>query len=244
MRLQKEFEKTGIWLFRWRSYLPLVMIGMVVLVMPDYNYIYDNHHLDRLWELLCLTVSLFGLGIRAYTIGYAARGTSGRNTKAQRADVLNTTGMYSVVRHPLYLGNFFIYLGIALFVHHWWLTLVYILLFGVYYERIMFAEEAFLREKFGVTFEMWAKETPALIPHVTKWVSPDAPFSVKTVLKREYSGFFGIITTLTVLEGISHVAATRTFEIDAFWMILFIIGSIACLTLRLLRKKTSMLHGR
>ncbi|MGC9453013.1 MAG: methyltransferase family protein, partial [Oceanipulchritudo sp.] len=51
-------------------------------------------------------------------------GTSGRNTKQQVAYSLNTTGFYSVVRNPLYLGNFFMYLGIALFTHHWWLVLV------------------------------------------------------------------------------------------------------------------------
>ena len=34
------------------------------------------------------------------------KNTSGRNTHDQVADSLNTSGIYSIVRHPLYVGNF------------------------------------------------------------------------------------------------------------------------------------------
>jgi protein-S-isoprenylcysteine O-methyltransferase Ste14 len=71
------------------------------------------------------------------------------------AEVLNTTWMYSLVRNPLYLGNFIIWLGLALFINVWWCTIIVILSFILFYERIIFAEEKFLREKFGKTFK-WA----------------------------------------------------------------------------------------
>lgn len=242
MALRDEFEKTGNWLFRWRSYLPLIMLGILLITIRDFKYIGNSHSLDMLWEVACLLVALFGLGIRIYTTGHVPKGTSGRNTKAQKADILNTTGIYSVVRHPLYLGNFFIYLGISLFVHLWWLTLIYILAFWVYYERIIFAEEAFLREKFGDAFENWMNETPAYIPNFKRWVSPNLPFSFKHVLKREYSGFFGIIATFTLLEVIGDIVVTGKIEIDLMWIIIFTIGLITYITLRTLRKKTKILR--
>jgi protein-S-isoprenylcysteine O-methyltransferase Ste14 len=67
---------------------------------------------DGLWEAICVAVSLVGLGIRIATVGHAPGGTSGRRTVGgPSALALNTSGMYSVVRHPLYLGNYFQWLG-------------------------------------------------------------------------------------------------------------------------------------
>ena len=43
----------------------------------------------------------------------------------------------------------------------WWLPVIYSLAFWIYYERIMFAEEAFLRQKFGETYRRWAATTPS-----------------------------------------------------------------------------------
>ena len=157
MALREEFERTGNWLFRWRSYLPLALIGIFLLALREYEYPGHSERLDALWEAVCLFVSFFGLAIRIFTVGHTPKRTSGRNTKEQVANTLNTTGIYSVVRHPLYLGNFFMGLGIALFAHLWWLTLIYMLVFWIYYERIMFAEEAFLTNKFGNEYIKWAE---------------------------------------------------------------------------------------
>jgi len=82
-----------------------------------------------------------GLFIRAYAVGHTPANTSGRNTKEQLADELNTTGIYSMVRHPLYLGNFFMWLGAAVLTKNGWFIVAFILLYWIYYERIMFAEE-------------------------------------------------------------------------------------------------------
>jgi protein-S-isoprenylcysteine O-methyltransferase Ste14 len=87
--------------------------------------------------------------------GYVPRGTSGRNTRWQVAETLNTTGMYSIVRNPLYLGNFIIVLGILLFVQVWWIVVIGIVGFWFFYERIVFTEEGFLRRKFGTVFLEW-----------------------------------------------------------------------------------------
>ncbi len=103
MALIEEMENSGAWLFRWRSYLPLFALIVLVVLMKDFSYPYNDHHFDMIWELFCLSISFMGLGIRALTIGQTPRRTSGRNTKKQVAESLNTTGIYSLVRHPLYL---------------------------------------------------------------------------------------------------------------------------------------------
>ncbi|MCK7542256.1 MAG: isoprenylcysteine carboxylmethyltransferase family protein [Marinilabiliales bacterium] len=89
----------------------------------------------------------------------------------QLADELNTTGIYSVVRHPLYVGNFLMWLGPVLFLRSVWCIIIFVLAFWIYYERIIFAEEQYLRRKFGEAYDTWAFRVKAVIPgfrHYTK----------------------------------------------------------------------------
>ncbi len=211
------------------------------MALFEYEYPGRSESLDLLWELFCLIVSFFGLGIRIFTVGYKPKRTSGRNTKRQVAETLNTTGVYSVVRNPLYLGNFFMGLGVALFAHLWWLMLIYILVFWLYYERIIFAEEAYLRDRFGNKYLEWARITPAIIPNIRLYKKPDLEFSVKNVLKREYNGFFAVIIVLFALEIAGDLIVVKKFQIHAQWAILLSVGFITWFALRTLRKYTAFL---
>ncbi|MBU1712559.1 MAG: isoprenylcysteine carboxylmethyltransferase family protein [Proteobacteria bacterium] len=244
MSLKEEFEKTGNWLFRWRSYLPLLLIGMLLVNLRNFEFIGQQESTDDLWEIFCLAVSFLGLGVRILTIGHTPRKTSGRNTSKQVADKLNTTGIYSLVRHPLYLGNFIIWLGISLFAHLWWLTLICTLVFWIYYERIMFAEEEFLKKKFGKEYEDWAGNTPAFIPKMKGWKKPDLPFSMKKVLKGEYNGFFGIIAVFTILEVVGDYFAEGKLELDLMWSLIFGTGFVVFVMLRTLKKRTNILSEK
>ena len=241
MALKEEFVKSGNWLFRWRSFLPLILLAVFIFGLNDFKYLGNSEVLNDYWEMFCLLISFAGLGIRIYTIGFTPKGTSGRNTKGQVAEILNTKGIYSVVRHPLYLGNFVIWFGISLFAHSWWLSLICILVFWVYYERIMFAEETFLIKKFGKQYMEWAKKTPAFIPKLKGWEKSNLSFSLRNVLKREYNGFFSIIVVFIFLEVLSDFIVKRKFEIDLTWVIIFGVGLIIFLTLRTLKKSTNIL---
>ena len=123
--------------------------------------------------------------IRIYTVGHTPVGTSGRNTAGQVADSLNTTGIYSVVRHPLYLGNFLMWLGIALLTCNIGFVTAFILGYWIYYERIMYAEEQFLRRKFGDTYLHWAEQTPAFLSRFNRFKPSGLPFSWKKVAKKK-----------------------------------------------------------
>lgn len=241
MTLREKLENTGNWLFRWRSYVPLVLVGIFLPAVFQYEYPGDSQSSVILWELFCLLVSFFGLGIRIFTVGYKPKRTSGRNTKRQVVEVLNTTGIYSIVRNPLYLGNFFIGLGIALFLHVWWLTLIYTLFFLLYYERIIFAEEAYLRNKFGDEYLEWCKVTPIIIPNFRLYKKPTLEFSLKNVMKCEYSGFFGIIVTLSALKVASDLIIEKKLQLNLPWTILLILGFFTWSTLRTLKKYTTFL---
>ena len=244
MPLREEMEKQGNWLFRWRSYLPLLIVPLffIALYSSTLNAQEPLGTAGKSWEVFCFLLSLLGFAIRCATVAFVPSGTSGRNTKEQIASVLNTTGIYSVVRHPLYLGNLVMIFGLLLFVRVWWFALIGALLFWVYYERIAFAEEEFLRRKFGDSYLEWAEKTPAFVPRSNGWNSPDLAFSFRKVLKREYSGFFAIIASFTCLHIITEFFRhTRNPQIGIGWVILFTVGLVTYLTLRTLKKKTTFL---
>lgn len=242
MALREDFENAGNWLFRWRSYLPLPVIGLFLLALKDYELPGHSRMLDYAWEAVCLMVSFFGLGIRVVTVGHTPRGTSGRNTKKQVAEILNTTGMYSMVRNPLYLGNFFMWLGIALFAHTWWLIVIYVLMFWLYYERIIFAEEAYLRGRFGEEYLEWANRTPVFIPRFGQYRKAALPMSFKNALRREYNGFFAVIATLFAFETFGELFSEGRLEFDPGWLLLLGVGFGIWLTLRSLKKYTTILN--
>lgn len=244
MALREDIEKQGGWLFRWRSYLPLLGIPVFVIALRQ-SGILENKFGDSLgdfWGSCAIIVSFLGLIVRCITAGYAPGGTSGRNTKSQVAEMLNTTGMYSISRNPLYLGNFIIVLGITLFIQVWWLALLVWFGFWLYYERIIFTEEEFLRNKFKDQFMDWAQETPIVIPRFRNWKKPVLSFSFKTVMRREFSTFFSIVTTFFFLEIITNFLIQRKFVLHNSWVIFFIISLAIYLTFFFLKKKTKILR--
>jgi protein-S-isoprenylcysteine O-methyltransferase Ste14 len=244
MALREEWERQGNWLFQWRSYLPLLIVPLfcVALYSQTTGAPGDSRPSRIYWEAFCFVLSLFGFAIRCLTVAYVPSGTSGRNTKAQIASELNTTGIYSVVRHPLYLGNLIMILGLLLFIGVWWFALIGTSLFWIYYERIAFAEEEFLRGKFGAPYLEWTAETPAFLPRFRNWKQPGLTFSIRKLLKREYHGFFAIIASFTCLDILREIIVhTRNPQIHLGWVVIFAIGLITYLTLNLLKKKTKIL---
>ena len=241
MALDEEFQSQGSWLFRWRSYLPLCLIALVAMALRQMKMPLGSFQMHEVWEEFCLGVSVSGLLVRAIAVGYAPANTSGRNTKQQVADAINTTGIYSVVRHPLYLGNYLIGLGIALVMWVWWLPVIYTLAFWLYYERIMFTEEAYLRQKFGDNFTQWAARTPAFWPNLRHWQRPALPFSLRNVLRREYTGLAIVIAAHAGMELSEHLMIKQYVVWDKSWLVLSIGGAIAYVALRTLKKKTRLL---
>ncbi|MEE8539888.1 MAG: hypothetical protein V3S54_08725 [Woeseiaceae bacterium] len=75
----------------------------------------------------------------------------------------------------------------------------------LYYERIICAEETFVQRKFGKTYTDWGARTPVFIPKPWRRSRPELPFSLRTVLRREYNGLFFIVVAFTLIEPIDDV---------------------------------------
>jgi protein-S-isoprenylcysteine O-methyltransferase Ste14 len=241
MGMREEFEAAGNWLFRRRGYLPLLLFPMLLFAAGSARApVSGDFH--AAWDALCVTLALGGLALRAATVGFVPKDTSQRNTGRPQAEALNTTGLYSVVRHPLYVGNYLMWLGVALFPRAWWAPVIVSLVFWLYYERIMFAEEEFLRRRFGGDYTAWAASTPAFLPRLRGWRPSAARFCLLTVLRREHSSLLALIASLTLLEVVSEHATTGRLALDPVWGTA-LAGTLAlCLGVRTLKHRTSLLH--
>jgi protein-S-isoprenylcysteine O-methyltransferase Ste14 len=243
MALREDLEKQGAWLFKWRSYLPLLVIPLFIIALKNTKFVERlfGDNMSDFWESIAVIVSFLGLVIRCFTVGYVSRGTSGRNTQSQVAEMLNTTGMYSITRNPLYLGNFVIIFGVTLFIQVWWLALTVWIGFWLYYERIIFTEEEFLRGKFGSEFTSWAQSTPMVIPRFRNWRRPALPFSFKTILRREFSTYFAIVAVYFFLEIAGKLLSGKRFFVGNSWLVFFFVSMAIYFTFLILKKKTHVL---
>jgi protein-S-isoprenylcysteine O-methyltransferase Ste14 len=246
MALQEELEKQGNWLFRYRGVLPLIILSIGTMmylrteIYPE-TFVLEETPYEIYYETCCLLVSLFGLAIRVYTVGYTPKNTSGRNVSGQLAEVLNTSGSYSIVRHPLYVGNFFMWLGPALMSAHFWFIIAFCLLYWIYYERIMFAEEQFLRRKFNESYTRWAEKTPAFIPRFRNFIKPELSFSWKKVLTKEKNGLAAVFLIFFVFDFIGELVKGES-HFNYFLIILCLLTGILYVVLKYMKKKTKLLE--
>lgn len=247
MALQEEFEEQGIWLFKYRSFLPLVVlfIGTALYLRTEIypeTFILEETPYEIYYEMFALFISIIGLFIRVYTVGHTPKNTSGRNTKAgQVADSLNTSGIYSIVRHPLYLGNFLMWFGPAMVTGHFWFIVAFCFFYWVYYERIMFAEEQFLRRKFGLNYLEWSKNVPAFIPKFRNFRKSELPFSWKKVLKKEKNGLFALFLIFFAFDISGEIIENQT-NYNYFLIAMCILTGLSYVVLKYLKKKTDVLN--
>jgi uncharacterized membrane protein len=82
---------------------------------------------------------------------------------------LATTGAYSLVRHPLYLGNFLILVGFTLACGNWIVVLLVAFFFLFYYPAAIRYEDHKLQGIFGDDWRAWSANIPAMFPTSLKW---------------------------------------------------------------------------
>lgn len=145
-----------------------------------------------------LFIALAGEFIRILTVGFSHSGSSGRESHL-RADRLNTTGIYSLVRNPLYIGNFFIFSGlIIVFTNPLALLVMALFLIGQYY-FIILAEEAYLKDKYGPEFDDYCIRVRRIIPSFRVYRKNSRPFDAQKVLFKENDSLFNLLMIFLLL---------------------------------------------
>jgi protein-S-isoprenylcysteine O-methyltransferase Ste14 len=113
------------------------------------------------------TPYLLGVGAAAAAVGLWIRGWSaGTIHKNER---LTTTGPYAHVRNPLYVGSFFLGVGVSLAGGHWVWPVLFLLFYLGVYSRTMTGEVRLLTELFPEDYPDYVSKVPAIIPRLTPY---------------------------------------------------------------------------
>jgi protein-S-isoprenylcysteine O-methyltransferase Ste14 len=177
--------RLGKFLFRFRSFTPLPLI---LLTFVFFRPLSRSWH----WTALGLAVAILGEGIRAVSVGYAGSGTSGRESFL-KAESLNSAGLYSLVRNPLYWGNGLIFAGLLTVYAQPWALAVFIIFLFLQYHFIVLAEESFLRERYGFEYEEYCRRVNRWLPRFNHFVAPGRPWDGEKVLFKENDSCFNLL---------------------------------------------------
>lgn len=242
-------ETQGRWLYHRRSVAGVVLLPLLALAIWYPGFPGDRWSAVQLGYLgyAALLASFAGLALRWFTVGSVPADTSVRSTREMRAARLNTRGPYSVVRHPLYLANAVVQGAFVAATGSLWFLALFILAYVLYIERIAASEERFLESAHGQTWRDWVARTPAFVPAFSHWRERELPFSVRTVLRREYNGVFGVTLGFFALEATRgvlkfHQSFSVWMATNPAWLGLLLAGLVVLLVLRTLKRHTRHLH--
>jgi len=138
--------------------------------------------------LIGTVIASVGIAVRAVASGYV-----------EKNRVLTTTGPYSYVRNPLYLGSLVIGVGFAIAARDVWIYLAIALLFAVIYLPVIRSEEGFLRSQFQ-EYDDYARRVPSLLPDTLLFRQITNGFSRGLYFKhREYNSLLGAALMVAAL---------------------------------------------
>ena len=180
--------KLGNFLFKHRSFTPVPLIVLVFIVFKPI----DMGGQNIVVNVGGLFLSLLGEIIRIISVGYAYAGTSGRESYL-RAENLNITGIYSIVRNPLYIGNFFMFTGLVAVFSNIYALLVFGVFLVLQYYFVILAEENYLIETYGKDYEAYCTRVRRIIPTFKDYKRNQNPFNLRKVVLKENDSVFNML---------------------------------------------------
>ena len=145
----------GIWTSPQPRFTVPILQNLSVLV-PVVNFSIPLLHLTICTPFLILGAWLAIKGVKQTTLKVA---------ETHRTETIVTTGVYSTVRHPQYLGGLLAHVGISFLLSAWYSLLLTPLMFTLIY-LISKKEEKELIREFGKEYEDYKKKVPMLIPNL------------------------------------------------------------------------------
>jgi len=166
------------------------------------------------WPIIIgLIITITGQAIRGATIGLAYIIRGGKEGKVY-AEELVTTGIFNHCRNPLYVGNILMLLGVGVLSNSLLYVAVVMPLFLIIYQAIVLAEENFLRNKFGASFDQYCSRVNRWIPSL-KGISStfrSMTFKWKRWILKEYNTQYVWLTGIVLILLLNYPQLTNSDE--------------------------------
>jgi len=138
------------------------------------------------------------------------------------ANSLVDGGMFAHSRNPLYVGNLFIILGLAIVHNGWAMYLVALPVFLFFYTAIVLAEEEYLHGRFGEAYTEYRRRVPRWLPSrrgLGQTIS-SGDFDWLKVLRKEYGTPFAWLSGFLLLLIWEHQSpsAQPIGEVERGWI--------------------------
>lgn len=147
----------------------------------------------ELTGLAGVLVSAFG---RAWTSVYIA---------GYKTGTLISCGPYSVTRNPLYFFSMIGAIGIGLGSGSFLLLALVIILFGLYYPKVILKEEEHLKQIHGPEFVSYMERVPRFFPKISLYFEPDSYVVNTKQLRRAFVDASYFIIVYGVLQAIDRL---------------------------------------
>jgi protein-S-isoprenylcysteine O-methyltransferase Ste14 len=135
--------------------------AMLVVSALDYRFAYS-----RVLPYVSLAGDVFvALGFLIIFFVYKENTFASATIELAPEQRVISTGLYALVRHPMYFGGFFLFVGMPLSLGSWWGLLVFLLIMPALIWRI-FDEEKFLAKNLPGYTEYQNKVRYRLVPFV------------------------------------------------------------------------------
>ena len=159
-------SRTGRWLFRQRTWLPLPLVAALLLIPPPPDV--------RRVLPIAVGAAIVALGeaIRVWAVLHI--GTISR-TRSERLGPLVASGPFGYVRNPLYLGNILLWTGFSIVARLVWLAPIVVILLALEYHAIVRWEEQLLASRIGEPYVRYVRNVPRWLPSLTARTPSNGP---------------------------------------------------------------------
>jgi len=157
---QHRDDLTGEYAFGDMGQLILLVVFLVVWIADSFIFKYSTFLTRYIFNYIRVPIALIVLAISGLLAWAGLKIVFGETREEPQ---VITTGVFSIVRHPIYLGSILLYLGFILLTLSPLSVLVWFLII-IFYYMISRYEEKLLTQRFGSVCEEYKKKVPLLFP--------------------------------------------------------------------------------
>jgi protein-S-isoprenylcysteine O-methyltransferase Ste14 len=194
-----------LWVRNWRIHTTRVLIVLLIALVVISG---------SAWEVRCpiLSTALFTVGCIMATLGVVGRLWCALYIGGYKTKQLITVGPYSISRNPLYFFSLIGSVGVGLSSETFTIAAILVVGFLLIYPKVIWAEEARLRQDHGSAFDEYARRTPRFFPRWSLLIEPDEYVTRPVKFRRHALSamwFIWIILLLDIIENLQEMGILK-----------------------------------